>query len=708
MERNPYSQSENADSKNSTNKDKKSEGFRVAPFPIPGLAENKFRAEPAPERHRPALPPLEGIISWRDQDEIKHSIISADEGTREKKDETQEKDKEKHEKKPLSKEYVSPVEQRQVTPRPLSEVIAEQHSQKESDESDDEEDADTDSVVPAIQARLPHPDFEPPITVSAEHETELDNDSDTHVRLPQPSFTPPQRLADFPTVAPRTELQQPTNQGDQETADESYVAEDEPPIPAGAVHDTLPMQGPGVAEQQELQDDNEDDVAQPPATQQPQFAQAYAPTPQVNGVNNLNQPPINPNNQNPTINPAAWNQMPNPNVVPPVNGMAAMGNGNVPPPLNPNAFGGNAGGNQPPATPGYYNQPPINPNNPVFGYNQAPDPNVSPSIPVMPIEHPAVTYNRDPRVGTVAAALGLEWFARRRADRKLEKRVNERADEHDRKQQKQTDTDNLLARERQRQFNTEQRRQADELYRMRQSQQEYSTSAPSSAEYVSPGLPKPFEASPQAKYTTASTTSHPGAMRPLSGNPERPGMPMQAQEVRVMQQRGEHPQDAEIIEAQGFEPQNAHVEHSSWHNIVVDERGHEVAGAIQYGEGFKRERQQEIIQDSMGDSVTSGNGVSSNPAGGSGSAGSSSFTGGGISGQGIPTQVVYDQYGRPVHMQGLPSGMTNPALQTGQPTHVDPQHQLAPTNKQPANITNPWFWIMLLLIIAAFFTAALV
>ena len=62
----------------------------------------------------------------------------------------------------------------------------------------------------------------------------------------------------------------------------------------------------------------------------------------------------------------------------------------------------------------------------------------------------------------------------------------------------------------------------------------------------------------------------------------------------------------------------------------------------------------------------------------------------------------------PVYPGALPSGMTNPTLQQGQPTHVDPQHQLEASNQPTTNMTNPWFWIMLLLIIAAFFTAALV
>jgi hypothetical protein len=126
------------------------------------------------------------------------------------------------------------------------------------------------------------------------------------------------------------------------------------------------------------------------------------------------------------------------------------------------------------------------------------------------------------------------------------------------------------------------------------------------------------------------------------------------------------------------------VEHSSWHNIVVDEKGREVVGAINYGEGFQRERQQEVLRAGMG---------SGQDNGGTGSA---------------QTQQQY-QYGQmPQYPGALPSGMTTPGLPPGHPTHADTQHQLEASNKPATNMTNPWFWIMLLLIIAAFFTAALV
>jgi hypothetical protein len=53
----------------------------------------------------------------------------------------------------------------------------------------------------------------------------------------------------------------------------------------------------------------------------------------------------------------------------------------------------------------------------------------------------------------------------------------------------------------------------------------------------------------------------------------------------------------------------------------------------------------------------------------------------------------------------LPAGMLPPALPQGQPTHADPQHQLEAGER--SNVKNPWFWLMLMLIAAAFFAAAL-
>lgn len=704
MERSPFSQSENSES-NDKDKDKKSNGFRVAPVRIPGF--NEVRPEPPAERPR-AVAPLEGIISWRErEDEIKHDLIRHDEGTKEQKDEDQEEDTSKqHERKSHVRgesSYAGEVTRPINVPRPVAEIFAEQQRLRAAQEaevveaeSSTEDDKEDTSKKPAP---LPEPDFRPNTEradTAPEHDdqyrTELDEDQQPP-KIPQPDFAPPQQLASFPEVTPRT-----TSQPEQEASfSEPY--------------------------QEQAQEEDESQQV-PPNQTQPPFAYLPPQPGRVNGVNNLNQPPtqpqINPNNQNIPINPAAWNQLPaTPNVLPQTPAAGA----NMPPGTGgPNQFGGNMGG-QPPYNPnGGYNGMPFGPNNPNFGYNAQPSPDQSQSMPMapaMPIERPVPTSNRDPRVGPIAALLGLEYFARKRADRKLEKRMRKDADERQRQHEQQIQANDLRMQERNRQFEAEQRRQADQLRQLNQTQQEFAgQSQPMTyADRQPGGLPTPFESAPMASAASNGPRQEfvPGApfaapMR-AEGTPQAQANAANVQRMNTMPGSSElqqaTPQQSEQQQAQTaqeYDPRKAHVEQSSWHNIVVDEHGREVVGAMQYGEGFKRE-QKEIVSSHTSDSSSQAAG---RPLPGGGGSAGSAGSGGATFAQASNQQVAYDQYGRPVHMQHLPSGMTNPTLPAGQPTHIDPQHQLPAVNPHQSNLTNPWFWVMILLIIAAFFTAALI
>ncbi|HEU4914196.1 MAG TPA: hypothetical protein VFT16_02195 [Candidatus Saccharimonadales bacterium] len=351
-------------------------------------------------------------------------------------------------------------------------------------------------------------------------------------------------------------------------------------------------------------------------------------------------------------------------------------------PVDPNVAPSDAvtaGGNIPPNQPGYghgFNHDPFGPYGPAYSGAEAPSPAMihQEAAPPMPLERPVVVpvANRDPRVGGVAALLGLEYFARKRADRKLEKRVNRRQDSLVKRQEKQMAANQLHMQEQQRQFAAEQARQGSEMHRM-----QYKETTPQSvtdALRSTANLPQPFESVPGM----FAAPERPAAQTPPVER--QAGMPV-PQELRPQTQPTPEQANAETTEQQADMQIGAHqhVEHSAWHNIVVDERGHEVVGAIHYGEGFKRERQQEAIRDHMGDS------------GPSGAAPQSAGNG-------------YAQDQSPM----LPSGMTTPTLPQGHNTHIDPQHQLPANNQQQSNITNPWFWLMLILIIAAFFTAALI
>ncbi|HEY5667803.1 MAG TPA: hypothetical protein VIR03_01425, partial [Candidatus Saccharimonadales bacterium] len=245
--------------------------------------------------------------------------------------------------------------------------------------------------------------------------------------------------------------------------------------------------------------------------------------------------------------------------------------------------------------------------------------------------------------------------------------------------------DNRLLQERQRQFAAEQQRQTAELQGIH-AVQEYAPAAPLAAE--SQPLPRPFNTAPsgleqsQAITTPGGFSAH-GQERsqPQQARPEIPGPnPIQGAEGQPM----------EMPDVRVNARPDQHVEHSAWHNIVVDEHGHEVAGAIRYGEGFQRERQQEIIPDRIA-------------ASGSVPAGNGSADSSGMIAAGSPMQ---DQYGNPLHPGVLPGGTTHQSLPQG--VHADTNHRLPASAKQPSSLTNPWFWVMLALIVVAFFTAALV
>ncbi|HSX36439.1 MAG TPA: hypothetical protein VLH84_05920 [Patescibacteria group bacterium] len=126
------------------------------------------------------------------------------------------------------------------------------------------------------------------------------------------------------------------------------------------------------------------------------------------------------------------------------------------------------------------------------------------------------------------------------------------------------------------------------------------------------------------------------------------------------------------------------VEHSTWHNIVVDKEGHEVQGAIAYGEAFQRERRSEQMP------VDSGAGAAAPQAA--------------------------DDFGQPAFpapispFPGLSSGQV-PAdheLTTGTSRQSDLKHRLSahPTGQIQSTFTSPWLWLGVGLLIVAFLAAA--
>lgn len=346
----------------------------------------------------------------------------------------------------------------------------------------------------------------------------------------------------------------------------------------------------------------------------------------------------------------------------------------------------------PPGIAGGFDAPAERPAVP-YGY----DPNLYPAAstggmeynttnaPVMPIEHPQAAANRDPRLGPVAATLGLglvaEHIGRKRADHKLEQRVNDRIEHQAGQQEQQFTTASRAIQEQQQRFVTEQQRQADELQRMHQVQERFGTLSPAAEQPMPPIVPA-LESAPSGP---APTVERPPIQRP---DGQAFNSPQPTEQMRPPEAIGMASNQVELDSQYNDNTElKQHVKHSAWHNIVVNSRDQEIAGAINYGEGFRKERQQEIIRDRIADSVGSGS---------SGAAG----VGGPQSGYGASSDSFYPG-------SALPSGMTSPSLPQGQPPAADPQHQLPEHTKQGSG-AGPWFWVMLLLVIAAFFTAALI
>lgn len=334
--------------------------------------------------------------------------------------------------------------------------------------------------------------------------------------------------------------------------------------------------------------------------------------------------------------------------------------GNTPPPMGPpptNTFGANPNMFPPVPNPNNYNLYPPS------GGNQMTSPNIAPPAPSSQVIEQRRKGNPWPYVAVLA-----ERFARRRADKKLEGRLGDRIDGQAKTQESMQATQRSMQRQ-QEQMATFQTRQEADARRNR-------------------------TAEAWGAAATVTAASHAGeSVRAslVSGQQQAELRPMAPIQNTAEQQLLESAEPIELAPHQ-------RVEHSSWHNIVVNERGQEVSGAINYGEGFKRERQQEIIPDRIAAGAVPGG------AGGSGAAGA-----GGVNSYGqAGSPYGYGQDG--MHQGALPSGMTTPGLPQGQPTHVDPQHQLPQHTAKRTNtvMPGPVFWVMALLIVLAFFAAALI
>jgi hypothetical protein len=356
----------------------------------------------------------------------------------------------------------------------------------------------------------------------------------------------------------------------------------------------------------------------------------------------------------------------------------------------------------PPGTPGTGTQPPVPPigrppESADFSY---PNPNVpatpatapnynayeqSGSIPA-PRQEVQPQYDNNRAVDGFARLMGVgNFIGNHRTRKKLGKQIEQG--------QRETATNFADIQAQQLRASEQQRQQGQAIEQLRAVSPSEHAPLPA-APFAPPGREQAPATTPRVEYTQAPTyasQANPNmapslgaprfaeqgrVMPPLPSIERRPG-----EHAPVLQASEQAPLNPDDLEPVKLEP-GQHVEHSTWHDIVVDKHGNEVQGARHYGEGFKRSRR-EVIRDRAGDAAAAGTTAMA----------------------GIQQQQGYDPI---VQYPGtLPSGMTTPTLPQGMPTHVDPQHQLAAQNRKSSK-PGPIFWVMLVVIIAAFFAAALI
>ncbi len=142
---------------------------------------------------------------------------------------------------------------------------------------------------------------------------------------------------------------------------------------------------------------------------------------------------------------------------------------------------------------------------------------------------------------------------------------------------------------------------------------------------------------------------------------------------------------AQELVAQAYDLQpGQRVKRSEWHSVVVDSHGHEVQGAIEYGEEYHHQRRQE-----QGRAAAAGGTAAQAQGGSAGYQGMS----GGVS-----------------PLPGLPSGQADFAheLPMSQQSPVDPQHRLQASSRNPVASVSAGrlLWIALAVLLIAFFLSA--
>lgn len=272
----------------------------------------------------------------------------------------------------------------------------------------------------------------------------------------------------------------------------------------------------------------------------------------------------------------------------------------------------------------------------------------------------------------IVGGLLLEHHLAKNRDRKLSERIDKLQKENT-QVQKQTYWANQELQHTQQALRTEQQRTQEEIAKLR-------TATPEAPVYAPPTAETRADVSGAPVYAAAGVGTAAANMIPnRQTRPEQRPVAMPQPEQRPDQGPD---QQQEYVDNNGksirLRP-GEHIRRSEWHTYV-EKDGH-VVDAIDYGRALHEEQQQELGHVPQFDNSQTG------------------------AAQGQMFGTNQGMYG--AVNPSLPSGMTAPSLPTGQPTHADPQHQLpehTKSGKQVAsNFANPWFWLMLALIFAAFF-----
>lgn len=392
------------------------------------------------------------------------------------------------------------------------------------------------------------------------------------------------------------------------------------------------------------------------------------------------------------------------------NGSGPTNNGR-PMPVPPQPSGhnnGNFGGGIPPSSPNNassYTMPP-SPNQGYGNYLPLPGPTetrIEPAPQPTVIEREVVTNNLDPTVPFLAAAGAVGFVAERHFRRKGDEKVAKAAAAQNKKLQQQINT-----------------LQANQLRANQQPTPAYNPNAVPPAHQAQPNQYPGYNHNQQQPNVAPNpnTAPTPAPVRPVRSAErpapfgtaeavgsgfaaartfgERPSQPMAPGEKTPQQQSAEQANIEAANEAnQDVREEDIRKVRDAWLETHVNKNTGQVIER-DYGQAYHQERRAEQFPGATNASGDSNSHTSAQQQG---------------LGAGAPVYAPMPQTSQPEPMltagsvnPSLPRPHQEPMLPQGAPRQIDPQHRLPrPHNPIVSNLTNPWFWLILGLLVIAYF-----